>query len=69
MSDITEPNFVQLLDELCCDEMGFVISIWDHERIYQNPTYVEQMSIYQWESQFLKKKIVHPVYELQDLVS
>lgn len=61
-------NFVdilsQLSDELKCEKIGFAISLSDRDEMYQQKSYMNNGSIYDWESQFWNNRIEHKTYEL-----
>jgi hypothetical protein len=60
-------NFVEILcnlsDKYCCNKIGFALDISDFDIMFQGEYYTDY-TIYDWEKQFWKNKIINSKYEL-----
>ena len=61
-------NFIEQMLELSekydCNKIGFALKIDDYDKMFQYPNYTCKQNIRDWESQFWRKKINNPNYEL-----
>ena len=69
LNPLMPSNFIEQLVELSnkynCGKIGPALSIFDFNKMYQY-VFFRGKTIYEWESQFWKKKIEHGKYELYD---
>lgn len=56
----------KLSDQLKCAKIGLAIDISDKNKMYSYNTYFDHYTIWEWESQFWKHKILNNTYEIYD---
>ena len=58
--------FLELSNQYKCYKVGCALKIDDHEKFIQCDNYTDKKNIYDWETQFWKKPIMHDNYELYE---